>query len=371
MNERVWLQADTSLVNKFRDVGLAFLATFVVVGCSGESTDENTLSDNPSNSASVVSVGAAPQLARVNVIWGAQETEGYVTDLAIGQTSGGAPLVLARTQTIDGKIGLHAYDMDGAKTASSQGIIPELSQIRQGFTATIDSTAFSVHPFLQEDVSKLAIALVSPALGVIGTLPVPDSPDAATVCTGFEQGRLVYVSPSGQALETAQLTIAGETANLEPLTRHQTGQDIKSCTVSDALAVVVHTNGASLLDLNDGVSAKPLANQPASASLVEYDQRPLLVMIDQSGTLATDFLDTATPACPVRLGSGLTVKAPDRVSSFAVSTAVGGVDYPKGLVALTGHYDDGDPRISYFSLQDLVQACDADPVSADDASASP
>ena len=339
MNERVWLQAETKLVNKFLSICTGFLALLAFSGCGQQSEGEKSPSEQISSSIDEPDIEV--NSISLSAIWGSEPLATDVIDMAIAVRSPGRAYVLAILA--DGNVEL--VDLDGISVAKTE--LSMLRSINNGFATSVEGQQLLAFPALTTD-NESKLILASPSLQRILVAELKTPEEVISFCNS---------------------TLAAQQLNLL-LDNDSNGSDLVSASIlleSDAPEMVVlgQSGDGLICNASPHSIAIPMAKgQPdgemllVDSMLQEFEDTPIF-----TDELFAGIQDVEMPSSKkvLNIRSGLSNPAPTSISAVAGISGFVSVDYPQGLIAIAGQTAQGENRISYFSLATLVEQMGMDP----------
>ena len=315
MNERVWLQADTSLVNKFL-AGLAAIFVFLsVAACSRNETDTSSETEAKSQPGDPSETSHHSQRG-VTAIWESEKLPARIEHLALSSSTSGQAFALAIT--VDGQA--HLIDLDGAIAAIGQ--LPLAADITNGFATQVEDQfliAFPTINWSDDDGAIPKLTLASPiAKAIVQTDLDTNGTQISKLASSSVSSSTVCVISNDKTPASAELDFLNESATL---------------ILSDQQDICPETHDAPL--------AMTIGDNDIALKIGADDD---LVAINGDDPLI------------ITLTDGLSVSAPQSIDAIAALEGRVSVDYPNGLIVLAGINDRNDPRLTFLSARDVAHA---------------
>ena len=324
MNERVWLQAETGLVNKF----LAFFAGFLVFLSAVSCSEQNNASPPDTHplvkDEEVATINDAGPF--VTVIWESEPLEGPIAFSAAASQSSAASYILA-VQDNGASV---LVDLDGVVVA--RGEFQTAAGLSNGYALEIEGENLLAFPTLNHTNADktLLLTLASPTLGVMTQIPI-------------ETNGLQVENLCGSSTSTPHLVLRSK----------ENGVLVRQ---------IVSEEGRVLLkDIEQTAEQKTEMTEIAAQSCDEagylsVGNHLISIQINSDGQVFAEGrpTDGSLKSMQVMLRSGLSVSAPEFVSAFSLLNGRVSVDYPHGLIALAGMNAAGEHRISFVSATDVA-----------------
>ena len=324
MNERVWLQAETGLVNKF----LAFFAGFLVflsaVSCSQENNTSPPDTHPLVKDEEVATINDAGPF--VTVIWESEALEGPIAFLAAASQESATSYILAIRDNGASVL----VDLDGVVVA--RGEFQTAAGVSNGYALEIDGEKLLAFPTLihSHTDKTLVLTLASPTLGVMTQIPIETNGlliDGLCVSSRSTPHLMMRTKENGVLVrqivsEEDQIFLKDNGPNAES-EEEVTETTSQSCDETGYLSAGNHLIG---------------------------------IQINSDGQIFAESRPTGgiLKSMPITLRSGLSVSAPEFVSAFSLLDGRVSVDYPHGLIALAGLNAAGEHRISFVSAKDVA-----------------
>ncbi len=332
MNERVWLQSSVTFVNTKLAISLGFLATFLTFSCSPAENSEEIAPVQP-NIETETPQNTLPTLP---IIWESKPAAAPIIDIAIGKSESGAFYTTAILE--DGSA--QTFDMDGIPVARSK---PDLfAEISSSKPISVSGTDLIAHIAKSQD-DLLSLALVSPENKIVGFSALNTSPTIDTLCE----------AKSDQPMDEMQINYESDDAIFKAA--------IDLSTDTPVLAAA-QTPNSSETDIICGPT------QTLSTSAQSLERKALAISKQsQSTLLVTDIQNGSRQTYSLK--EGMSVDAPQALSSIATYPDFISIDYPQGLLVVAGEHNDGTSKLSYISMETLLDdfSDDADTPQEEDA----
>lgn len=342
MNERVWLQFESPFVNMSKAIFPAIAASILVWGCSGPSDQGKSEEKEDDGSP------------KITVIWETDEADYPIIDIAAGRTQPDNLFISA----VLGDERVQTFDLDGVIIASSTG--PAAKSLSEGAPLSVSEEQFAAHLSARND--QASTVLMSPKLKMVASAPVENAPATRHVCKGasnLELGAVALATDTGLVL--GNLERIGDAVTFTQSTTVSIEGGIKECLLVDEANGFIATDTGLFQFSASGDLNKLTSDSPRDLASVTHETGNALLWLGQTdGLVRVSFMDDlqASPFT-FKLEDGLTVTAPTQMTSIATVSGRVSVDYPSGLFAATGFYDDARPRIAYASLDTIIQAASA------------
>ena len=343
MNERVWLQFESPFVNMLKAIFPAIASSILVCACSGPSGTEENVKTTP------------PATPQISVIWETEEADYPIIDIAMGRTNPDNLFISA----VLGDNRVQTFDLDGALVASSSGAIA--GGLTEGAPLTVSDEQFAAHLGAEGNGGVVA-ALVSPKLQIVASAPVEGATTMLGACKGAsttDLGAAALISTNG--IELGNVERLDDAVFFNSTHSILLSDEIRDCILVDSQSGFAATTGGMFSFSSESGVKKISPEAPRDLAVATTDAGSALLWLgQQDGLVRVHFMDDlSAPPYEFKLQDGLTVTAPTQMTSIATISGHVSVDYPSGLFAATGFYDDASPRIAYASLETILQAASA------------
>ncbi len=358
MNERVWLQSSVTFVNTKQAISLGFLATFLTFSCS-PAEDNGNIDKNPHQ---IVDDTKPNILPTAPIIWESKEAAGDILDLAIAKNTSNSVFGLAILS--DGRA--ESFDIDGISIAQSNPNTFKSAAL--GMPLTISDTSFVAFPSLTYE-NTIQVALFSSGLQVIAAAPLSDSISANSLCAAplpsdadTPTSAIAFLNDDKLTLGTLQY--GGETPVFKEVNSFTTPNLASACLYDGSNGIVISDKKITSFSTQGILSTINTSNFINDARLLEAESGQILVYTNQKGNLFISHLgDDGTLSSPQQfeLSDGMSVSAPAKATQIGSLSGHINVDYPAGILMITGEYDDGRNRLSYVNPEPLYKIVGANP----------
>ncbi|MEM8921613.1 MAG: hypothetical protein AAGB25_09590, partial [Pseudomonadota bacterium] len=231
----------------------------------------------------------------------------------------------------------------------------DVSKIAAGAPLLGPSTAIA--PGLSENGDFYAL-VIDLSVGGVGEILVDAGGGYTAICAGdMSDDVLPMALGRSDEVLVGALRIEGDTATFERQASYDLDGVVTTCAWNGDQGLAAA--GDRVFRIADGAVeiALTVPTSPLSLELGMAEAASVAVWTDEEGDiLVADIADEAQQPKRFGVAPGMSVGAPDPVAVIAIQSGRFGPDYEAGVVAATGIYADGAPRITYVDLASLVDA---------------